>query len=558
MEENKRELEKEEKIIVEKNEQSKSNLVFLKKKFIIDSNNKSDKDKICPYCGKSLFSKFSKNRHINIVHLKSNLNSGIVANTNIDDPNRVIKGNELKTENGGKKEKKITFIGAKHYMKSKENNEIIENNDIEGQAENRINDNKNKEKSEGKNIDGDKISELNLKYEQGSKENNSLVQYNLEKKTFQNLLVEEKSNELFINQNKEDENSSESDIIKKNFYNILKSNDYLSIGPYFLFKNFVIGKGKFGTVYFGINIKNAKPIAIKENNEDKRKQSFEVEEFIMQKLKKFKIFSTILDKLVFNNKVYLIETLQYPNLEKFKTFCGGKFSMATTYKIGIDILKCLQLIHRIGYIYLDLKSDNVVLLNSPKKFEKNVNKITLIDYGFCEKYSKAEENAPKVHGNKLFASINSLSGNPVSRKDDIISFCYFLVYLYFGSLPWESKKNCNIGMEEIINLKTIYSPKKLCSNATKEILFIFNDANSLEFAETPRYTNYMELLKNAIKAKTGKDPDDIKFDWDNNLSKIIQKNNGIENLIKEDEKIMDLFEGYPEIVVNLFLKKYLN
>ena len=133
--------------------------------------------------------------------------------------------------------------------------------------------------------------------------------------------------------------------------------------------------------------------------------------------------------------------------------------------------------HRAGYIYVDLKGNNITLLIKPIKYKKSIYHIILIDYGFCERFNKIKEKSPIAHGNACYASINSLSNNPISRKDDIIALGYFLISLCLGGLPWDNlNKEGNQKNNEIIALKNMYSPNKLLEKKAKEISFIFNDA----------------------------------------------------------------------------------
>jgi len=72
----------------------------------------------------------------------------------------------------------------------------------------------------------------------------------------------------------------------------------------------------------------------------------------------------------------------------------------------------------------------------------------LIDFGLSVQYIdenqvhiKPGRNYNSVVGTALFASVNAHSGNELSRKDDIESLVYTLIYLVLGTLPW---KNINI------------------------------------------------------------------------------------------------------------------
>ena len=349
-----------------------------------------------------------------------------------------------------------------------------------------------------------------------------------------------------------------SDIIINNFYTILKNYEYYSIKNYFMLKNFIFGHGKYGTVWFGIDLKKAKPIAIKVINEEKRNIFLHTEFIMMKKLSKFKIFTKVYDEINLLNNIYLIETLQGPALSKIRKFYGKKFSTITVYKIGIEILRCLKLIHKSGYLYIDLKENNISILFKPITQQKKINNLTLIDYGFCEKYNKDKNKSPKIHGHSSYASINSLKKNAISRKDDLIALCYFLVDLINGSLPWDDISNEDSKYNKIITLKEDYSFKKICNKDAKELAFIFDSSNCLGFNEVPDYDNYSYLLENYIKIKTGKVENEILFDWENKIIEDIKSYDGIENYIKKSNEISNLFKGYPNFCIKYFLERYIN
>ena len=147
-----------------------------------------------------------------------------------------------------------------------------------------------------------------------------------------------------------------------------------------------------------------------------------------------------------------------PDLDKLLKFCRKNVSVITIYKIGIELLQYLKLIHESGYVYIDLSCKNIGLLFNPTGNNKITNHITLIDFGFCETYvSKGnlhleKAQAPRENGNIYYSSINALSGGPISRKDDIISLCYLLIDLY-KILPWAGINWDSNGKKETIKKK---------------------------------------------------------------------------------------------------------
>ena len=84
--------------------------------------------------------------------------------------------------------------------------------------------------------------------------------------------------------------------------------------------------------------------------------------------------------------------------------------------------------HRSGYIHNDVKEQNRVVGN-------NNETAYLIDFGFATKYvnsngSHLEQRYRGVFmGNPLFASTNQCEMNTTSRRDDIQSLVYLLIYM---------------------------------------------------------------------------------------------------------------------------------
>ena len=82
-------------------------------------------------------------------------------------------------------------------------------------------------------------------------------------------------------------------------------------------------------------------------------------------------------------------------------------------------------------------------------------KLYIVDYSSALRYRDAQtlehitdtpdKKVDERNYNMEFSSINYHRGNVPSRKDDIISLLYILVYFLKGSLPWsetfQQKKN---------------------------------------------------------------------------------------------------------------------
>lgn len=129
----------------------------------------------------------------------------------------------------------------------------------------------------------------------------------------------------------------------------------------------------------------------------------------------------------------VLEEMQLENFEK-----------STIMKIAIQTLDLLETLHKNCFVHGDLKLENIVVGSKDK------NKLYLIDFGLAQKFVTAEgkhveqQNLKTFSGNILFASLNSCRGYNKSRRDDIESLIYIVIYhLNNKYLPWsELLKNC--------------------------------------------------------------------------------------------------------------------
>lgn len=69
---------------------------------------------------------------------------------------------------------------------------------------------------------------------------------------------------------------------------------------------------------------------------------------------------------------------------------------------------------------------------------EQANNIILIDYGYASKYLDEKgkhlqnEQVETFRGNLMFASLNQLNYESPCRKNDLLSLCYFMIYMLNG------------------------------------------------------------------------------------------------------------------------------
>ena len=148
------------------------------------------------------------------------------------------------------------------------------------------------------------------------------------------------------------------------------------------------------------------------------------------------------------------------------------------------------------------------------------NHVYVIDFGLAKKYRdpKTMQHIPYVDkknltGTARYASINTHCGIEQSRRDDLESLGYVLMYFNRGSLPWSGLKAATKKQKyEKIMEKKISTPiDVLCRGYPQEFSTFLNYTRGLRFEDKPDYS-YLRKLFSAIVAKEGIVFDYI-FDW---------------------------------------------
>ena len=177
----------------------------------------------------------------------------------------------------------------------------------------------------------------------------------------------------------------------------------------------------------------------------------------------------------------------------------------------MQIIDRLNFIHSRNIIHLDIKPSNFLL----GKYNKNI--IYMIDFGFSKKFRSSRTGkhikyfkAKNFTGNLKYSSVNTMIGISPSRRDDIESLGYMLIYLYKRELPWEKLtfKSKNEIPQKIYERKKLITMEELCKDMPKEMLEFMKYTKSLKFEEEPNY-NYLKNLLNIMLKKINKEKDAI-------------------------------------------------
>ena len=253
-------------------------------------------------------------------------------------------------------------------------------------------------------------------------------------------------------------------------------------------------------LYKGINIRNNELVAMKFEKRSIKVNFLESEAYFLFILKGYGI-PRIITYVRTRNYNLLIEELLGPSLFSFfklRKNNNRKQLLKDICMISLQGLERLEYIHSKDIIHKDIKPHNFLIgLKDP-------NVIYLIDFGFSRKYRSSRtgkhikfQNLKSATGSFAFISLNGNRGFELSRRDDLESFGYMIIYLANNHLPWESIMKLNLDdkgkINAILTLKSSTTPEMLCKDLPEEFIDYIKYVRKLEFEENPDY-NYLKGL----------------------------------------------------------------
>jgi serine/threonine protein kinase len=148
------------------------------------------------------------------------------------------------------------------------------------------------------------------------------------------------------------------------------------------------------------------------------------------------------------------------------------------------------------------------------------NRIYLIDFGLSKRFIDSQN---KEHidyktnvnftGSFRFSSIRNHKGIEQSRRDDLESIGYMLIFFLKGRLPWQGLTASTKGKrsKQIYQVKKDTSLEVLCEGIPKEFLLYMKYCMNLKFTQLPNY----EILRNLFISlfKMSNYEMDYIYDW---------------------------------------------
>ena len=190
------------------------------------------------------------------------------------------------------------------------------------------------------------------------------------------------------------------------------------------------------------------------------------------------------------------------------------FSLQTVLLIARQLINVLQHLHDCDFVHRDVKPENFLMGK-----EHTAPVVYLIDMGLVKRFRHnnshivRRQNKPLV-GTVRYASLDTHRGIEQSRKDDMESLGYMLVYLLKGSLPWQDVGADSIAekYDKIHRIKETTTLEELCTGLPDAFCSYLQLCRNTQFHERPDYIRMRQLFSE-LADQHGFCCSDNEYDW---------------------------------------------
>jgi serine/threonine protein kinase len=275
-----------------------------------------------------------------------------------------------------------------------------------------------------------------------------------------------------------------------------------------------LSQGSFGKVFKAENIRTGEIVAIKTEVKSKEQKSLKMEAKIYQYLANTEGIPQLKWFGATNNVNYLVTNLLEHSITSLvKEY--GRLSVKTVLLLGTQMIERLEILHGHYLIHRDIKPDNFMINISDR-----TNKIFLIDFGFCKRYNY-EGNHIEFKMNKTligtpnYVSLNVHKGCEPSRRDDLESCLYVMIYMLFGKFF-----SVNVNKDDPNSGKILVLKKEQLTNIPRFLTVAINYVRTLRFEEEPDYKYIIRVFSELLEEQRemegyskAKEDEDDEYEW---------------------------------------------
>jgi len=261
-----------------------------------------------------------------------------------------------------------------------------------------------------------------------------------------------------------------------------------------------LGAGSFGEVRLGKNIETNKQVAIKLESAKTKNPQLLLEYRIYELIAGGNGVPNVYWYGVHSKYNVLVMDLLGASLEDaLQATPKKRLSLLAVVVIANQMISLVEYLHSKNFLHRDIKPDNFML-----GVGDHEDQLYIIDLGLSKKYKSsrtgehiAYREGKNLTGTARYASINTHRGLEQSRRDDLESVGYVLVYTLRGSLPWQGLqiKPNEDRYVKIMQKKEDTKVEEICKGYPEEFMTLINYCRALKFEERPNYESLRGLMR---------------------------------------------------------------
>ena len=265
-----------------------------------------------------------------------------------------------------------------------------------------------------------------------------------------------------------------------------------------------IGSGAFGLIFSAKNVNTNEVVAIK-LEPTTQMDTLTHEAAVLMKLSGIQGIPSLRFYGVPDHNRYMVIDLLGKSLQTVSNEHKKSVPIEIVQMYAKQMVQIIQAVHEKGFVHRDIKPPNFMTGLYRSENENNENnenntsdKIFLIDFGMSRTYIDDKTRAHRsnkirtsgIIGTPRYVSINVHDGNEPSRRDDLISIMYVVIYLVKGRLPWKAAAS----PESVAQIKKTILPEELFLDMPPTYLDIFKYLSSMSYEEAPKYSHIINNL----------------------------------------------------------------
>jgi len=246
-------------------------------------------------------------------------------------------------------------------------------------------------------------------------------------------------------------------------------------------------------------VRGATPLAVKIMTLD-HSALMQNEVAVYEKLREIKYIPSLYAAGTEGKFNYIVMDLLEQSVEELRITYGDQMSLKVVLHLALQMLNIVEQIHARGIIHRDLKPANFLL----KTNTLQISELYLIDFGLAKCFLDEKERHialktnEQIVGTQRYMSVNTHHGLTASRRDDLESLGYIMLFLYYGRLGWQNQKSMTHVVE--IKQKLDWTTNTIGgSNTIGEFVLFILYCRNLGFADKPNYAYLRAMLENLHK-----------------------------------------------------------